>query len=500
MEKDFIYIYIISFALGILLYSFFNLGWVFVCFVALLGLTVLACSSATVCRNHAVVAIAITLLAFAFGSARMLIAPSESGRELNAQIDESITVEGIIISEPDKRANYQNFVLKVQDVGEKILVRADIYTEFAYGDELRVEGISKKPKSFANEDDGRIFNYPRFLAKSNIYYIISYPNIEVLSHGHGNFIKRWLFAVKNSYLGAIERAIPEPASAVAGGITVGVKRALGDELETDFRKTGIIHIVVLSGYNIMIISTFILFLFTFVSRRVGAVLGSILIVLFAIMTGGNATVVRASAMGLLALFAAETGRTYYALRALAVVAFMMMLWNPKVLVADISFQLSFMATLGLMFGLAIFGNKSYIEPLYDVDKTITRARYSLRNIIVATISTQVAVLPLILYYMGDLSVVAVLVNILVLPAVPIAMLFVFFTGLLGIFSTPASLPLGWVSYLILEYILRVVDVFANMPFAALSIGSFSFFWVVVLYVLLVAFVVSLRHKFKLRKD
>lgn len=486
MRAKYLYTAVLSFALGIALYSFFDFGWAFVAlFIFLAGTLVI------IVKSRYLALIIIVLVSFAFGAARMHIANNQEAENgLDTKVGEQVNLSGVIVAEPDKRVNHINLVIELlSNNNEKVLVRANAHDEFAYGDKVKVNGVLEKPESFVDEGDERIFNYQRYLAKSNIYYVVSFASVEVLSHGHGNLVKRLLFVAKGRYLESIERVIPEPASALAGGITVGAKRAMGEKLEEDFRKTGIIHIVVLSGYNIMVISAFLLFLFSFFNLRVGAVLGAVLIILFAIMTGGSATVVRASAMGLLALFAMQTGRTYVAVRALAIVAFIMLLINPKLLIADVSFQLSFVATLGLIYGISIFASKHA-----DINNQFSLVDFNFRSMVIATVSTQIAVLPLILYYMGDLSIVAVLVNLLVLPAVPIAMLFAFLTGVVGIVSALISTPFGWISYILLEYILKVVDIFANLPFAALHISSFPFFWVVLAYLLLVGLVVSRRHK------
>ncbi len=488
----FVYTTIASFAMGVALYSCYNFGWAFIGLLIFVATTMLLVVVTIGKCNRTIALVVLTLLAFALGAARMHVAVQPAPTELVWQVGKSTILTGTIVAEPDRRANHTNLVLKALS-GEKILIRADAYTEFAYGDTVKITGKLEEPQVFASSEGERSFNYPRYLAKNNIYYIIAYPKIEVVSQGNGNFIKRWLFVTKSAYLEAIERSVPEPASALAGGITVGAKRSLGAELEEDFRKTGIIHIVVLSGYNVMIIATFLLWALSFVSPRIGAAIGALLIVLFTIMTGAGATIVRASAMGLLSLYAAQTGRTYVAMRALAIVAFFMLMWNPKILIADISFQLSFVATLGLIFGLSIF--KMHSNPLLGNTYADEGAVFNLgfKDILVATVSTQIAVLPLILYYMGNFSLVAIIVNMLVLPAVPLAMLAVFITGTVGMVSTFMSVPLGWVSYILLEYILKVVDIFANLPFASLHVGAFSFWWAVFAYALFGCLFVALRR-------
>jgi len=154
---------------------------------------------------------------------------------------------------------------------------------------------------------------------------------------------------------SIEAVIPEPQVGLAEGLLLGVKQALGDELEVVFRKTGIIHIVVLSGYNVMLVVIFITYVLSYVlPYRARVPFGILAIVCFAVLVGLSATVVRASIMASLILFARATGRTYAVMRALCFAGVIMVLINPYLLVYDVGFQLSFLATLGLIFSGSVY--------------------------------------------------------------------------------------------------------------------------------------------------
>src|SRR5690606_5955202 len=144
--------------------------------------------------------------------------------------------------------------------------------------------------------------------------------------------------------------------------------------------------------------------------KIPLLFGAVGIILFAIMVGGGATVVRASIMALLSLIARATGRLYEVTIALIVAGFIMVLWSPRVLVFDPSFQLSFLATLGLIHATPLFERWLRMIPEY----------FSLRTIISATLGTQLFVLPLLLFMTGVFPMYSPLANALVLPAVPIA--------------------------------------------------------------------------------
>jgi len=190
-------------------------------------------------------------------------------------------------------------------------------------------------------------------------------------------------------------------------------------------------------------------------------------------------------MALLVLLARATGRTYVITRALFIAGFFMILHNPKILVFDSSFQLSFMATLGLI----------YLAPKIEQYFKLVPTKWQLREFATATVATQLFVLPMILYKMGDLSLVALPVNILVLAFIPITMLFGFLTGVVGFVSTLLSLPLAYVTFALLSYQLKIVEVFASFPYASLHIESFPL-WLAVLFYAVYGLVIWRLYKRK----
>lgn len=201
---------------------------------------------------------------------------------------------------------------------------------------------------------------------------------------------------------------------------------------------------------------------SFLPRAIGLSLSVSAIVAFALVTGAGATIVRASIMALLVLLARTTGRVYEITTALFAAGFLMILWNPKILIFDPSFQLSFLATIGLI----------HLAPLLERFFGWMPTKWQLREFATATLATQLFVLPLLLYMMGELSLVSLPVNLLILIFVPLTMLFGFLTALAGFIHEIVSLPFAYISYILLAYELFIVDIFAKLPFARVSIASF----------------------------
>jgi competence protein ComEC len=178
-------------------------------------------------------------------------------------------------------------------------------------------------------------------------------------------------------------------------------------------------------------------------------------------------------MALLVILARATGNIYNITRALFIAAVIMVLHNPYIVAFDPSFQLSFLATLGLI----------WLSPMIEKRFTLMPSTWGLREFATATIATQIFVLPLLLYQTGLLSMTAFPTNLLVLMFVPVTMLLGFVTGVVGFVSTLLSVPFAYVTYALLSYELAVVDLFASVPFSAITVAAFSIWWVVAAYAL-----------------
>jgi competence protein ComEC len=397
---------------------------------------------------------------------------------LDQLIDTRVALEGVVAREPDVRDITKRLTVEVSYVGGvpvedpvRVLVVTDRFVAVSYGDVVAAEGKLTLPEAFET-DTGRSFDYPGYLAKDGIGYQMSFADIEIL--GSGNAVKSWLYTIKRWYVRGIGAVLPEPHASLAAGITVGEKRSLGEKLLDDFRETGIVHIVVLSGYNVTIIAESILRVLARLPSTIGLSVGGVAIVLFALMTGASASIVRASVMAAIALFARAVGRRYAIARALLLAVVGMVLWSPHILVFDPGFQLSVIATIGLI----------YVAPLLEAKLQRIPERFGFRSIVAATLGTQFTVLPLLLYQTGTLSIVSLPVNLLVLVTMPFAMLFSFIAGVLGGVFGSLALPLAAPAYALLSYAFLVVEWFASLPFAAVTVKSFSFAWVVVAYALM----------------
>lgn len=471
---------VVSFVLGIGIRSLAALDSASIFFVVALGVMCALCAY-VVRAKGALLFSAVALLACGLGLLRMDAQILEREPTLDAFLERTVTLQGVVIAEPDARERNTRLTVDIEAIviGDSVpveraraLVIAPLHADVSYGDRIFARGALGTPESFET-GEGRAFNYPGFLAVRGIVYEVSFAEVERVERVFVNPLARVALYVKHVFLSGLASVLPEPSAGLAGGITAGDKRGLGENLGESFRIVGLTHIIVLSGYNIMVVVYALSRLFARfrVSKRTEVVAGICIAALFAAMTGFAAASVRAALMASIALFGAATGRVYVAARALAAVSLGMLLWNPYLLVFDPGFQLSVVATWGLI----------ALSPLVARFFSKIPEVFGVRDILSATIATQCAVLPLILYHMGSLSIVSLPANLLVLVVTPFAMLFSAIAGVSGALFGFVALPLALPAHLLLSYIVFVAETLAAFSFAEVHIPPFSAWWLLPVY-------------------
>lgn len=430
--------------------------------------------------------ISLFILGISFGILRYEVKDLKSNIS-DEILDKKITFEAIILKEPEEKENYtrliagisgnnkncsefenedcKNFLAlqKPKIKNQKILIYSRAYPKFNYGDRITITGKIQKPQKFDDTETNN-FDWPMYLAKDDIYLETFYPEIKLISSRNGSKTKQILFSLKKRFTENLEKAISFPASSLLSGITIGEKNALPKDLKENLIKTGTIHIAVLSGYNITIVVAVVINILklAYLPNMIVSALGILGVILFTIMTGAEAATARAAIMAVLMIVASGIGRMYAAAYALIFAAFFMVMQNPMILRFDASFQLSFLATFGLIYFTPYFQNKLKSVPEF----------FKIKENFITTMSAQIAVMPLLIYNTGSFSLFSLPLNILILSFIPITMLFGFLTGISGFLSFYLSNFFGLISYIFLGYEIWLINFFANLPFSYINLSPF----------------------------
>jgi competence protein ComEC len=397
-------------------------------------------------------------------------------------------VTGVLADPPDDRDTYTNLRIRVtgvfsggeiQPVSGLLLARILPGGEWHYGDVVRVRGHLKTPPE--NED----FSYRDYLARQGIRTYMPDAAIWKMPYTEGNPVLRLVFAFKEHAIDHIYRIFPEPEASLLAGILLGDDNGLPATLQQAYQNTGTAHIIAISGFNIAIIAGLFIALFSrLLGPRRGAFAAVAGIALYTILVGATPSVVRAALMGGLAIFARQLGRRQVGLNTLAASAAFMAIFNPQVL-WDISFQLSFAATLGLILYAQPF--QEWLTRLLALrlpKKTARRIADPVSMYMLFTLAAQLTTLPIVAYQFKRISLISLLANPLILPFQPALMVLAGLAVLLSFLYLPLGQLVGWAAWPFAAYTNRAVEFFNRFPYGVVNLGDFSFLFVAIFYILL----------------
>jgi competence protein ComEC len=346
--------------------------------------------------------------------------------------------------------------LRLDAAGGTVTVAATLpgYPEINAGSIVEVDGRLRPPP--VNDP------YGSYLLRSGASGTLDGTRMRLVEPGPSVSVQ----ATRDGAGDALQLALPEPEAGLAAGILIGLRERVDRDLAAAFATAGASHIVAISGWNIAIVAGIVGALLRGRSRRQVAVIVGGTIAVYVVAAGASPSVVRAAVMASVVLIARETGRAGRAPAALAWAATILLLIGPE-MIADAGFRLSVAATAGLL---------AWSTPLGRWLGRIAGGRLPgwLAESLGISLAAQLATLPDVLATFGRLSLVAPVVNLLVVPIVPVAMAgglialvggWLVMAGAPAILATLAGLP-GW---LVLHVIVLVVRAGASVPMASIAL-------------------------------
>lgn len=413
-------------------------------------------------RSLIALACAIVCAAFALGCVRTLLSP-DPRVPFVAYDGAPAVVMGTIIEDPDVRQSGVQAILETEKIDAKpvtgtLLLQLPIGSPVSYGDTVIARGEVRLPEAFVT-DQGAEFDYPKYLRAKGVGAVMHVQNVQVLE-GRPATVLGFLYNLKHAFMRLVERTLPEPESGLLEGMLLGHRGALSEKQHDAFVTSGLVHIVVLSGYNLSLVASVLMLLAALVfSRGAALFLAAASVIAFAAMAGLDATVLRAALMALIVILGKWLRRPSIIMRSLVLACAAMILWNPYALLYDPSFVLSFLATFGLI---------TLSAPMERILGFVPE-RFSMREIAAATIATQTFVLPVLIVYTGKISLVALPANLLALPLVPYAMLVGFVAAVAGLAGRVVAFPFVLVAWALLGAVIFIAQTAAKLPFASVDV-------------------------------
>ncbi len=264
--------------------------------------------------------------------------------------------------------------------------------------------------------------------------------------------------LRSSLSQTIDRILPYPQSALLSGIILGNQSSLPFYFKKQLQITSTIHIVVVSGQNLTILAGFVMSLVSLLGRRKTIIFTLGVIIFYSVLTGFGVPVVRAAIMAGLSYTGKLLGREGTGWWILLFTGGLMLLYQPNWLL-NISFQLSFLATFGVIVVAPIFS-----EAIKKIPKLM-------REDFAVTLAAQLMVLPVIAYNFNQISIAGLLTNSLVLWSVPIVMISGFVAMILGLISQLLGQIVGLIPGILLTYFIYIVQLFSKIPGASININQ-----------------------------
>lgn len=489
MPKSKIFLYLcLAFIFGLALSSFFDFPFLAAYIILLISLILIV----LFWQNPKIRLIGLAGIFLFLGILRFELAiPKVDENKIQFYNNERVTFVGTVSEYPDRRIDHAKLTvepesLKYSDdfkkVSGKVLIKTDLYPEYDYGDKIQASCKLIEPEPI--ED----FAYDKYLARFGIYSLCYNPNIKLIEKDKGNIFWSAVYSIKNKSQSVINQSLSEPAASIFSAMSLGNRRTVPQDLIENFSKTGISHIIAISGMHITIVAGIFMsvLLGLHISRRKSFYFAGAALFLFVVLVGLPASAVRAGTMGFLVLLAMNTGRVSRLTNSLVLVAVLMLLANPLILRYDIGFQLSFLAVLSLMYFSDFF--ERFLNKLKIPD--FLGAKGALKM----TLSAQILVLPLIAYNFKRVSIIAPLANVLIIPLLPFIMILGFIALLPGFVFISASNILFWPVWLLLTYLIKVVQFLSGFSFSHLEIQFIPWYLIALIYAIIFAWIYVVRLK------
>lgn len=409
---------------------------------------------------------------FVLGAMRFYAAESLAADDISRFEGETLKIFGTVRDEPQVKnlANgltQQRFIVEVERAGNNLASGAISVTSYGeikparIGDQISAEGRIKFITSYQNP--GQIDSVTRLKSDGITARMSAGKNGVEIVPVEGSYKTKFLrlvAAIRAHYKASMSKVMSSEDAAAIFAMLFGGYAGLDPELVDEFTTTGIVHILSVSGSHMSLLAaaTAALCLLLRLPRNVTLIIGISVIFTYSLLSGMQPQVIRSACMGILVFVGTALQYETISARFLTLTALVMLL-NQPLLIFDVSFQLSFTSTAGLI----------YIAP---------NLRIWLRELprwfaypAAMTVSAQIASLPVVIWYFNQVSLSSILANVFVMPLLEIVIV----GGLLGGLISLILPFLGRIFFvgesLIFSTGAELNKLFAHLPFSAVQVPT-----------------------------
>ena len=419
----------------------------------------------------------------------------KQAHSLPSNIRNPVGLIGVLSSAPEIQHGRMKWILRAEYVlsrdsifttRAKLLVSSkDTSLRLQIGQRVFLRGYLSRPPGRRNPGE---FDYRAYLARRNIsalFYLKRGEPVKVLSEGHGKFFQTGLIAsLRRMFSYQITHHLGQTEEAfLLKGLLLGQRGQIDPEIQQRFARTGVIHVLAVSGLHVGFILLLLMGIFSLLRmpetpRTVVVILA---LIVYAILTGGKPPVVRAVLMAAIILLGYLLQRRAAVLNSLAVAALILLMVNPFMLF-DAGFQLSFLAVLGIVLFYSRILNFFQFVPRNRLQRFVSTR---LLPLLIVSFAAQLGTLPLTLYYFHRLPTYSLLANLVVVPLVFVIVALGFALIILGPVWPLLGSLLALPAKFLLTFLIQFVTFFSNLPGSAIeTFGHFSLWYLMAYFILL----------------
>lgn len=390
-----------------------------------------------------------------------------------------ITVKGKVLTEPRLNSSHKiKFWLEAQEAKEKnsnnsrtvsgklyitlpLLEANNIYPKTI----LTIEGALYQPKA---PNSTTQFNFQKYLRDRGAFAgLTGFKTIEKSEPKWG-----W-YLLRKRIIRAQVKSLGSPLGQLVSSMVLGRRAVdLPEDIRSLFIKSGLAHILAASGFHVSLLLGVILKLTDFLDEKKQLIVGVVTLLIYLSLTGFSPSVIRAVIMGFAVLVAMANKAKVRPLGSLLLAATFILLLNP-LWIWDLGFQLSFLATLGLILTLPILENKLDWLPS------------NLATAIAVPLAASIWVLPLISYTFNTISTYSILVNLITTPLITIVSLGGMLTSAIALIFPSLGSYIAWLLKYPVLLLIAITKFFTNLPGSTLAIGEISLLLLLIIYGLII---------------
>lgn len=357
-----------------------------------------------------------------------------------------------------------------------------------YGDNVELQGTLQPPWSSSAPETLATMAFPTITITGSNPILATIAHIRI---GLAEIIMQALPQQEAALLVAILLSLHTPALKLTFNSPLLIPPLLNRTttslpISTIFADTGTVHLITASGFKVILLAGLVMagtrWLYEIPEEKLRRMLPAekaraqrrrwistgltvACIVLYTLLNGAGPAAIRAGIMGILLVAAPRIGRVYNVYTALAACALLMSAFDP-LLLWNVSFQLTFLGTLGVVMLTPFFQ-----RPLSPLER-LPLGRPAV-EIMAVTLAAQAATWPIVALTFNQAEPIAPITNLLTVPLLSLLFLLGMLLCILGLFSITAAIICGWIAYPLLLYVLWVVNLCASLPLAYLPVTNFS---------------------------